>query len=475
MKALYPTLALAALAFAACDDDSYDNWADAQANPDTTKEEQTATSFSVAPVSAINFADLADDVDSIAIFTPTLTFTGQEADAITYKVILGNSTEEVLTNNGVVATADLKSAIETEFGKSPTQRELAAVVVAYPSFGSVVSRETANVTITATLKAPVIEDAYYFVGTANNWTITDVTYKFTRADESVDKYDDPVFTVTIPASVDATTGERVDEWFKIATPAAVAGEGDWNAVIGGTVDGATPLEATALVTTDAQAFKMPKEDGALYYTITLNMMDYTIVVTPVSYTSWVYAPGDGNGWAPAAAPALYSADADGIYTGYVYVGSQFKFTKERNWDNGEYNYSSFTSYPDGFSGEGTGNIQCATAGVYFMTADVASKKLSVTLISRMGIVGPAQAGGWDADTEMTWNADEHAYTWTGDLAADQLKFRANNGWDINLGGDISNLTAGGDNITVSEAGNYTVKLFPCRTTSEKMYCTFTKN
>jgi hypothetical protein len=43
-------------------------------------------------------------------------------------------------------------------------------------------------------------------------------------------------------------------------------------------------------------------------------------------------------------------------------------------------------------------------------------------------------------------------------AGDEWKFRANDGWDINLGGSLSNLTQGGDNIVCSEAGTFTITL-----------------
>lgn len=471
-------MALASLAFVACDDDSYNDWADPQNNPNTTEDQRIATTFSVAAADAISFESLTETDTIVKVFTPTLTSKGAQADAVAYKIILGNATEETeVFNDGMISTSVLKSSIETEFGKAPTPRELAATVVAYTTYGTIVSRETADVTITATLVAPVIEDVYYYVGTANDWIITDKTYAFKRADVSVSKYDDPVFTVTIPASVDAETGERVDEWFKIATPAAAEGEGNWNAVIGGTVDGATPLEATALEAdaSKAQAFKMPADDGAISYQITLNMMDYTVVVTPISYKPYIYVPGNGQGWDPGTAAALACPAMDGVYTGYAYIDGEFKFTKNRDWSE-EYNSTNFSTWAEGFAGAETStNIASTTAGVYYMNIDVATGTFGATLISRMGIVGPAQAGGWNDDTEMTWNADENAYVWTGDLAADELKFRANNGWDINLGGDMSDLTAGGDNIKVSEAGEYTVKLFALRTSSEKMYCTFTKN
>ena len=37
------------------------------------------------------------------------------------------------------------------------------------------------------------------------------------------------------------------------------------------------------------------------------------------------------------------------------------------------------------------------------------------------------------------------------------KFRANNSWDINIGGDLNNLNYGGDNISATE-GKYTITL-----------------
>lgn len=119
MKALYPTLALAAFAFVACDDDSYNDWTPAQSNPDTTEDQRIAVSFSVADVDAVNFADLEEGQDSVKIFIPTLTSTGETADAISYKVLIANATDEVsVSNDGKIAVSDLRSAIEKEYGKA---------------------------------------------------------------------------------------------------------------------------------------------------------------------------------------------------------------------------------------------------------------------------------------------------------------------------------------------------------------------
>jgi hypothetical protein len=75
---------------------------------------------------------------------------------------------------------------------------------------------------------------------------------------------------------------------------------------------------------------------------------------------------------------------------------------------------------------------------------------------------------------MTWNAEDESWTATVELAVDEFKFRANDGWTINVGGSFDNLTQDGGNMKVAEAGTYEVKLFLTRSTSDKMYCTITK-
>ena len=60
------------------------------------------------------------------------------------------------------------------------------------------------------------------------------------------------------------------------------------------------------------------------------------------------------------------------------------------------------------------------------------------------------------------------------LNADEFKFTTNGSWDINLGGDAANLEENGPNLRVNEAGTYTIKLYPSRAQSDKMYATIVK-
>jgi hypothetical protein len=259
-------------------------------------------------------------------------------------------------------------------------------------------------------------------------------------------------------------------WFKISPASA---HGTWSGLLGSEKDGETALTGKLYV--DGQSLKMPADDGAKMYKIVLDMMEYTYTVTPLSFDEFIYIPGNHQGWSPATAEALRSADFNGVYTGYSYLNGDFKFTKERAWA-GEYNSGDFTTYNGGVAASTDGsNISQPTAGYYRIVADVPNSTLTTTLITSWGIIGTATPGGWDSDTDMTWNAADETWTITTALSAGELKFRANDGWDINLGGDSTDdLVENGANLQIAEAGTYTITLYASRATSDKIYCTLTK-
>jgi hypothetical protein len=98
------------------------------------------------------------------------------------------------------------------------------------------------------------------------------------------------------------------------------------------------------------------------------------------------------------------------------------------------------------------------AGFYRIQVNFVDKTYTLTKTS-WGLVGEATPGGWNTDTDMTFEAP---YTWKIDvtLAAGLFKFRANDAWDINLGdtGANGSLEYNGDNITGPGVGNYTIKI-----------------
>lgn len=471
-KKIFFGLALVA-AFTACDDD-YTDWADPMANgPEGTK----VTAMSVTNVAPIQFAELTGD--SVQLFQTEVSAT-DAAFSTTYDVKLTGeglteSVELKADNQCRVAVSDLRAAIETLYGKRPVERKLTADVTAYINVGGQAMRRQGSTTILATLTAPVIENAYYLIGTQNGWSTATVTdWQFSHS--GADVYDDPVFTISVPAPVDEN-GERVDFWFNIVPASQVAPlqGGDWTQLIGSDIaNGDDRREAGLAVKVNGadNAFVQYGADGAKVYKITINMLDGKMYVDALSFEEFIFIPGNSNSWTPATAPALRSANFDGVYTGFANLDGEFKFTKHRNWDDGEYNYGNFTTLPAFITQGGGSNLNCTVSGFYMLKADVASGTLEATKIEKWGLIGSATAGGWNEDTDMTWNAGEGCWQVTTTLTDGEFKFRANADWGINLGGTVDDLAQDGANISVS-AGTYTVKLFAERTNNEKIYCTVT--
>ncbi len=94
---------------------------------------------------------------------------------------------------------------------------------------------------------------------------------------------------------------------------------------------------------------------------------------------------------------------------------------------------------------------------YYKT-NVNTQALSYDMSAYMiGLVG--DFNGWSTpDQKMDYNPAAGAWSITIDLPTGGIKFRLNDGWAWNLGGDLTALTQGGDNIMITVAGNYTITL-----------------
>ncbi len=171
----------------------------------------------------------------------------------------------------------------------------------------------------------------------------------------------------------------------------------------------------------------------------------------------IYVPGAHQGWDPATAPQLASVNSDGTYEGYVNFKealNQFKFTEGPNWDA---NWGDTGA--DGTLDAGGDNIVSADAGYYKLNVDLNAKTYSVTKTD-WGVIGSATAGGWDSDQNLAYDTESDTWSASLNLSVGEIKFRANDGWDINLGdnGADGTLEAGGANIAIAEAGEYKVTL-----------------
>ncbi|RMG78973.1 MAG: SusF/SusE family outer membrane protein [Bacteroidetes bacterium] len=186
-------------------------------------------------------------------------------------------------------------------------------------------------------------------------------------------------------------------------------------------------------------------------------------------------PGSYQNWDPAdTTHAIYSRKSDGVYEGFIYFGiddALFKFAQGLSWDT---NWGDIE--PDGvLDAGGIGNdIPIPDgAGMYFIRCDLNTLTYTVTKTD-WGVVGDATPGGWDTDTDLTWDDARQVLTLTTDLSVGEIKFRANDAWDFNFGDDFNNgtLEPDGANIPVTEAGNYTIDLY---LTVPDYYYTMTKN
>ena len=450
------------MSMVSCTED-FTDWGKPQTNPQ--EDAVTFGNGSVAPVDVINLADVnTEKVKVASIVAPT---SSNAAYTPNYKINFDGQSFDI-DADGNMATAELTSYIVDKYGKRPTERDIDATLDAWVSNGSTAVKMATSATfqVKAIPEAPVIEEGYYLVGDmfttedVNGWSKA-AAKAFKHSDKDV--YDDPVFTVSFETT-------KADQYWKIIPKKNIDADDLWAAgVVGPKVDGDDSM--TGLLTnTEAKAGKIAK---AGKYKLTINMMDYSYTLEEVNYDPFIYFIGATDGWKNAEQKLALVDDAKGVYTGYLYCadpngwGNQFKFQRVAgSWDN-EINSGAFSTFSGAATSEG-GNIGVnAGEGVYYFDVNLSEGTITATKVETMGIIGGFN--NWASDTAMTWNAEEYCFEATNvGVTADGWKFRVNGGWDINLGGSLNNLTAGGDNITV--AGN-TVKLYPTRKTSENIYCT----
>ncbi|UOQ53987.1 T9SS type A sorting domain-containing protein [Hymenobacter cellulosivorans] len=108
-------------------------------------------------------------------------------------------------------------------------------------------------------------------------------------------------------------------------------------------------------------------------------------------------------------------------------------------------------------------MQNFTRTLTFLVALLFSTTLAMaqTTYATVGIIGSATAKGWNESTPMTAGTGTNAHQWTITLplTKDEVKFRANNAWDVNWGAATFPAgvgVSGGPNIPIAEAGTYTV-------------------
>jgi starch-binding outer membrane protein SusE/F len=206
------------------------------------------------------------------------------------------------------------------------------------------------------------------------------------------------------------------------------------------------------ITSSAGYYKINADASALKYTAVA--------------TVWgVIGEATANGWNDETALAYNSTARQ--WQGVVHLtAAEFKFRANHSWD---YNYGSSTK--DANLNAGGDNIAITVESDYSVSLDLSHPNAYTYVANRWGVIGDASPGGWDTDTNMSWDSVNKVFTVTLTMkSSGTFKFRANDGWDVNYGGSLSALTAGGDNLSVPSDGTYTVTFDPWN-----LKATLTKN
>ena len=210
----------------------------------------------------------------------------------------------------------------------------------------------------------------------------------------------------------------------------------------------------------------PDTASEAYYSITFN--DRSLVY---ELTYLRPAAPESVGIIGDATPGGWDEDTDmtdagnGVYTLTTELtDGAVKFRANGNWD---LNWGG-DEFPSGTAVVG-GNDIMVTAGTYKITLDIINLTYSFvadTGLSAIGLIGSGAPGGWDApdgDFNLTLNEDSGTWSAVVGLTDGEVKFRANDAWDLSWGGtDFPSGTATSDNgpNIPTTAGIYVVTFDP---------------
>lgn len=447
---LYSLAAMASLALASCAGD-YDDWANPQAN----EQEASAAKYGVTFANGSEAEGSMADEDGI-INLVTVNSSDANVSGFTLKdlKVNGEAINGTMIGNSVqVSASELEKLVcDQNKSRASVARDLKVKtqVSINLASGDAVSFTTKGKTtgkFTPTATPPLDEKGYYMLGqvNGNEWDAKSPVW--------MTKMSDGVYQLKV-------TTEKDKNYFKFYEGSKWDESGNWDVINKGVMgcekDGCEDASGTIYYTGDSWGTPQSMViAGAGTWIVTLDMNNLSYSVgKPV-----LYMKGDANGWDGYD----YLSGEDGVkFTGFMYLNQNgFKFTTAPDWSGTGYG-ANFDTAPD------AANIVITEpAGYYQVDVDLSEKTYTLTPITSIGIIGSASPNGWDSDVDMTYvpyNKDTKEVNGYWEvknitLSAGEIKFRANDGWDISWGGELDHLTTkNGGNITV-EAGTYDIKLY----------------
>ncbi|WP_276165449.1 SusE domain-containing protein [Zobellia alginiliquefaciens] len=191
------------------------------------------------------------------------------------------------------------------------------------------------------------------------------------------------------------------------------------------------------------------------YKIMFSLNDFSYGIEP--FTWGLVGDATPNGWDGPDTPLTYDSSTDQWRTVVTLTDGEMKFRQNNDWT---VNYGD--TGLDGTLEENGDNI-VVEAGNYLVSVDFTNNLYTLEPIDIWGLVGDAAPNGWDGPN-MRFTPDyANEGVWILEnvtLLDGEMKFRANDAWDLNYGDDDADgtLELDGANILVS-AGTYTITLF----------------
>lgn len=444
---LYSLAAMASLALASCAGD-YDDWANPQAN----EKEASAAKYGVTFANGSEAEGSMADEDGI-INLVTVNSTDANVSGFTLKDLKVNGVAvngTMIGNSVQVSASELEKLVcEQNKSRASVARDLkvetqVSINLASGDAVSITNKGETTGKFTPTATPQLDKKGYYMLGqvNGNEWDAKSPVW--------MNKISDGVYQLKVTTTADKN-------WFKFYAGSKFVSN-DWTSIDAGALgckeNGSEDAFGYILYNGDSWGkLQTPVIPGAGTWIVTLDMNNLTYTVgKPV-----LYMAGDANGWATND----YLAGEDGVhFTGFMYLNQNgFKFCTQPEWKGTNYG-ANFDTAKD------AANITMTEEASYYkVDVDLESKSYVLTPITTIGIIGSASPNGWDSDVDMTYvpyNAEtkELGYWEIKDvtLTSGEIKFRANDDWAINWGGDTNALTQGGDNISV-DAGTYDIKLY----------------
>ena len=444
---LYSLATMASLALASCAGD-YDDWANPQANEQEASAAKYGVTFANGSEAEGSMADEDGIINLVTVNSTDANVSGFTLQDFKVNGVAVNGT--MVGNSVQVSASELEKLVcEQNKSRASVARDLkvetqVSINLASGDAVSITTKGETTGKFTPTATPQLDEKGYYMLGqvNGNEWDAKSPVW--------MNKISDGVYQLKVTTTADKN-------WFKFYAGSNFVSE-DWDSINKGALgckeNGSEDTFGYILYDGDSWGeLQTPVIPGAGTWIVTLDMNNLTYTVgKPV-----LYMAGDANGWATND----YLAGEDGVhFTGFMYLNQNgFKFCTQPEWKGTNYGADFNTA------GDAANITMTEPAGYYKVDVDLSAKTYTLIPITTIGIIGSASPNGWDSDVDMTYvpyNAEtkELGYWEAKDitLASGEIKFRANDDWAINWGGDVNALTQGGGNIAVEE-GTYDIKLY----------------